>query len=596
VGIEAISVAGERASGPIQDEAQAITAFSAEDVESLTNTQEKGVDEGDLIKRFGSHLLLLRRGRLFNFEVGTRAGDRIRKVAQLDLVPPELSRVTGGEKEGWYDELVVFGKTIVVVGYSYEPVGTELVIIDMETDGKLIHRDTYFIPSFDYYSGENYATRVIGDEFFFYMPISLTDLEDGEGPGLRSLPYLHFAGGRGSGETRPLLSELRIRAPLLHTLNPLMHTIVRCSLSVKPLVCRAEGIIAPDDAELYFSSTAAYLWVGGERWRFAYSALSEAWIRGWVQRDLESDEERSRRALGLVYRLPLDSRDAGVVSVDGAPINQFSFRELGESLQLVLQRGASPGLHWIEVPLTAFGTRANAASGPYLALEDSGEGCELNRFIGKYLLYGNCWGGEIVEERLGAMAKFLPDRRAAQWIETGFVPSRIEPVGVDALIVGHREDSDREEIHLGLSTVSLGQRPEVLDTRSFANSAEAEGRSHAFNYTRINGRLLLGLPMVVAHWPRGVFGLWAEPSLEMQVRFFEWTVAGQLEDLGPLKQAPVEFSRPDDCTVSCTDWYGAARPLFMDDRILALIDYELIEGAWGARGISEVQRASALDP
>ncbi len=30
--------------------------------------------------------------------------------------------------------------------------------------------------------------------------------------------------------------------------------------------------------------------------------------------------------------------------------------------------------------------------------------------------------------------------------------------------------------------------------------------------------------------------------------------------------------------VSCTDWYGNARPIFMNGRIFALLGYEIVEG------------------
>jgi len=34
----------------------------------------------------------------------------------------------------------------------------------------------------------------------------------------------------------------------------------------------------------------------------------------------------------------------------------------------------------------------------------------------------------------------------------------------------------------------------------------------------------------------------------------------------------------DACRASCVDWYGKARPLFVDRRVFALLGYELVEG------------------
>src|SRR5688572_21899745 len=40
--------------------------------DSITNTQEAGVDEGGIIKAHGKHLVVLRRGRLFTIKLGDK--------------------------------------------------------------------------------------------------------------------------------------------------------------------------------------------------------------------------------------------------------------------------------------------------------------------------------------------------------------------------------------------------------------------------------------------------------------------------------------------------------------------------------------------
>jgi hypothetical protein len=48
----------------------------------------------------------------------------------------------------------------------------------------------------------------------------------------------------------------------------------------------------------------------------------------------------------------------------------------------------------------------------------------------------------------------------------------------------------------------------------------------------------------------------------------------------------------DGCKASCVDWYGNARPIFLRGRILALLGYELVEGAVDGGEMREVRRAS----
>jgi hypothetical protein len=48
----------------------------------------------------------------------------------------------------------------------------------------------------------------------------------------------------------------------------------------------------------------------------------------------------------------------------------------------------------------------------------------------------------------------------------------------------------------------------------------------------------------------------------------------------------------DGCKASCVDWYGNARPIFLRGRVLALLGYELVEGAVDGAGMWELRRAS----
>src|SRR5690349_12291280 len=63
---------------------------------SITNTQHAGVDEGDIVKQHGDHLVVLRRGRLFTIDI---SGSRLRPVSSVNAFAP------GMDPDGtWYDE------------------------------------------------------------------------------------------------------------------------------------------------------------------------------------------------------------------------------------------------------------------------------------------------------------------------------------------------------------------------------------------------------------------------------------------------------------------------------------------------------------
>ena len=130
--------------------------------ESVTNTQHAGVDEGGIVKVHGDHLVVLRRGRLFTVAIGDEA---LKPISSVDAFAPDID-----PRSTWYDEMLISGNTVVVIGYSYERGGTEVGLFDITDDGRLSYRSTYHLRSNDYYSSRNYASRLIGSKLIFYAP------------------------------------------------------------------------------------------------------------------------------------------------------------------------------------------------------------------------------------------------------------------------------------------------------------------------------------------------------------------------------------------------------------------------------------------
>src|SRR5262245_15129888 len=65
----------------------------------------------------------------------------------------------------------------------------------------------------------------------------------------------------------------------------------------------------------------------------------------------------------------------------------------------------------------------------------------------------------------------------------------------------------------------------------------------------------------------------------------------QFQEVGELAAQP-EKARDDGCRASCVDWYGNARPLFVQGRIFALLGYEIVEGSFSSGRIRELRRVS----
>jgi len=110
-------------------ESVTVTASVSTENDSITNVQVAGVDEGGIVKVSGDYLVILRRGRLFT--VSTADGD-LRAVDTIDAYPPGASA-----RWDWYDEMLVSGDLIVVIGYSYRRGGTEINRFRLAADGTL---------------------------------------------------------------------------------------------------------------------------------------------------------------------------------------------------------------------------------------------------------------------------------------------------------------------------------------------------------------------------------------------------------------------------------------------------------------------------
>ncbi|HEX8832133.1 MAG TPA: hypothetical protein VF705_13250, partial [Longimicrobium sp.] len=126
----------------------------------------------------------------------------------------------------------------------------------------------------------------------------------------------------------------------------------------------------------------------------------------------------------------------------------------------------------------------------------------------------------------------------------------------------------------------------LADRYTRSGASQGETRSHGFFY-RPDGEEsgLLGLPIrgpgragaeQLAHGSASV--------LFLRNRAFRFT------ELGDLAARPV--AADDGCLVSCLDWYGNTRPLFLRGRIFALMGYELVEGAESDGRIRETRRVS----
>lgn len=500
-------------------EAAAPAALASKAEDAVTNVQHAGVDEGGIVKLHGEHLVILRRGRLFTVEAKS-----LRPVAAVDAFGPGID-----PRGAWYDEMLVWQDTLVVIGYSYARGGTEIALFDISGDGRIAYRSTHHLRSNDYYSSRNYASRLIGSKLVFYTPLYLNPWT----------PYASFPAMRtwGAGDFQRIAPAMRIYRsdePLEPLRGLALHSVTTCDLAQRALQCEASAVLGPAGRVFYVSPGSVFVWT----------------------------------ANSAVFRIPLDGAAPSALKVSGTPIDQFSFLEDSTGFLNVLVRSHGRGeamwsserthgnLALLRVPLASFSDgRDSAPRRAYRWLPNPGGHALRNRFVGDYLVYGS---------RLTYALKYPSDEGTYE-LSLAHGVDRIEALGSDAVVIG----SDGKDLHF--TQLKLGASPETGTRYTRANANQGETRSHGFFYSARAG--MLGLPIIGNGKPASL--------LYLDAKF---------QELGTLDAQPAYTQ--DRCRASCVDWYGNSRPLFIGGRVLALLGYEIVEGELRAGRIAELRRVN----
>jgi hypothetical protein len=134
--------------------------------------------------------------------------------------------------------------------------------------------------------------------------------------------------------------------------------------------------------------------------------------------------------------------------------------------------------------------------------------------------------------------------------------------------------------------VRLAGYPLARDRYTRRNAAQGETRSHGFFYKQESEyEGLVGLPIIGGGQAAGR-NLRHESASLLYLRNQSLT----LSELGTLDSRPGNVN--DACRVSCVDWYGNSRPLFVHKRVFALMGYEIVEGRMLDNRIAEVRRVN----
>ena len=510
---------------------------AAAEADSITNVQHAGVDEGGIVKLHGDYLVVLRRGRLFTLSLTNS-----RPISVSDAFGPNID-----PSGAWYDEMLISGDTIAVIGYSYARGGTEIGLFRISPAGELSYKATYHLRSNDYYSSRNYASRLIGSKLVFYSPLYLNPWG---GSPYDALPAMRQWGKGDFKRIAPATRIYRSDEPLDPRQGLALHTVTMCDLAKAEMDCESTSVMGPAGRVFYVSPSAVFVW----------------------------------NVKSAVFRIPLDGGAPSALKVAGSPIDQFSFLEDGDGFLNVLVRAGGRGeAMWsseaasrpaagdfslLRVHLSRFSDGRDAAPAEsYQPLPGVPGWSVQNRFVGSYLLYGS---QSLYAVRYADGSSFgLPLNHRVD---------RLEALGKDAVVIG----AAGRNLHF--TSLRLAPYPVKAGQYVREDAAQGETRSHGFFYSEKDA--LLGLPIIGGGKWTLRHQLWRASAsvLFLKNASLNFAEIGTLDSAGE--------GRDDACRASCVDWYGNSRPLFVRGRVFALMGYELVEGRVERGRIVEVGRVN----
>jgi hypothetical protein len=551
---------------------------------SVTNVQTQGVDEGDIVKQLGRFLVVLQDGRLFVVDTAPSGQPGLALTSRANVYRDARNQM-------WYDEMLVSGNRILVTGYSYREAASEITVFTIDDAGQLHREAIYYLSSNDYYSAENYATRLVNGNLVVYTPLNIAYLNPDQ-PMRWPLIRRWVRDGERQAETtrgKPLFDAHDIYRPIRPTLAPFVHSVSVCPLgnlrSGDELDCRTTAFVGTSEREFFVSTSDIYLWV----------------TPGWGDRQCDSGD-RNRAVSATLYQVPLSGRSPRALFTRGAPINQFALDANGGEFRALLGwdsgcggGGEHPRVRYFHAPLSSLSATPRQAPDWSYVNEPSPDGAQYEpRFTENYLVYGSrpSWSsyppqGQTVTGRIVAVPVSRPNNPVT--IEAPHGVLRIERAGASIIaLTGYRNDDG-----LSVSLLDLRARPRITDTHLLAGRFESENRSHAFNSLIGPEGGLMGLPTV-----GGVkqSGRWVFRSQASDVSFLSVNGAGQLNDMGLLNANDHAQDPSYHCEVSCIDWYGNTRAIFTGGRIFALSGTEMIEGGISGNRIGERRRLNLSQP
>jgi hypothetical protein len=536
--------------------------------------EQSDVDAGDDVAVSGHFLVILRRGRLYSFDLGPERGrDRtLRLVGFMNLY-------SANSQFRPYYKLMLRGTRIIVVGYHNSEREVEVQLLHLADDGVLSRTASYEL-RVDC-AHERCIARLAGDRLVLF---STTPLAAGSVDALSLLPAVkRMIPDAASGDFQSLVTASRMfRFPNDSMIGsaPFLNTVTMCDVKPSALACEARVIIGPRDNDYRVSRTAFYVWTH----------------EGDQPNVLLPNEHPV-----TLFRVPLSEHAPQAIRLSGGPFNHLSLNEdargglrlfasgdarYGPHSQLEGGKRERAALFTLQSSDFGDGTRDAPASTHRTVPLDEGESVR-SEFVGSWLFYSVGGGYFRYASPMTTLFAIRTDSGEARRIRLPYYVERIAPMDSDAIVI-----ATAAPFALHFLRINPFSRSPLSGHFVLTNPSQAEYERDGFFYRSIDSaRGLLAIPG--RGYGRSDSTHWATGSTHVE---FVRVSPRSLVSIGSLSSTP-GTSEQDSLEVQSgwfEDWYGNARGLFVGQRIFALIGYELIEARMIDGRLVERQRINFM--
>lgn len=536
-----------------------VTGSRVTDDDVITNNQEAGVDEGGIVKKMGSLLLVLRQGVLHVIDTGAPGRERFELLHSHQVVADD------SRDDLFYDEILTFSGGAILLGFNYVEGAAELFVFRLDAEGGLEPRGRWQLAVDDYFSGNDSGARIRDGELVLSLSFPAESLLKDKWP---------FAARVGTDGKRIEATRVDLLAPddlqVLDGLGayPQVYAFLRCGLDgllQQHLACQRTAAVANVDASTYVAADGIYLadyrWTQ-QAWR---RANFDPWMARWTQP--KPGDYASR-----VLRLPQNRAEApAVVATTGLPNGRFGFKETADGLYLIgserISEDAQRNLLQY-IPFSRFRARTSSLAPAEIRASIEGEIA--------FLRFDQTSAWLAMQETLDEDSEddeHLPGTRQLHRLPLDGSPiqhlplpapvERIELLAEHVLLMGSiyrdGEPQDMRTVLVRRDNAAVGtpgQWPGM--------AADLSSRSQNFNAARLDdGTELAGLPVFAPDPPEGS-RYYREDLVEDLLVFRREGDTLQLA-------ARVDMQHlPSECELDCYGWYGSARFFAFGERLFTL--------------------------